>query len=101
MACDFPYPLQAHPMDSTSTSCPIPRACPESEQPSAASELAAAASIEAMSIDDVSVAHVGPHTTCGTTATAEALQPIDANAGEPELLTPFRISNQQSGESAP
>jgi len=64
-----------------SDSCQMPAAGPQSEQQSAASERAVAASVEAMSIDDEAVADVGPDSTRAPVLASEALQSIDGNAG--------------------
>ena len=68
-------------MASASTSCPRQAACPQSEQPSAASGLDVAASVDAMSIDNEAVADVGLASTRASVVAGDVLQSIDANAG--------------------
>ena len=84
-----------------SDSCQMPAAGPQSEQQSAASELAVAASVEAMSIDDEAVAESGTDSTRAPVPAGEALQSIDENAGARGIPVALRISARMSGESAP
>ena len=48
-------------------------------------ELAVAAAVEAMSVDDASKENQAPDVTVGTVDAAEALQVIDGNTGEPRI----------------
>ena len=62
-------------------------------------ELAVAAAVEAMSVDDATKENQAPDVTVGTVDAAEALQAIDGNKGEPRTPNrpPFAIPTNGQG----
>ena len=88
-------------MATGAISSPMPPAPPQSEQRSAASELAVAASVEAMSMEDGVVVDEESRSTRASMAAGSVLKSIDGNAGVRTVHCARRVSAQLPGEPAP